>query len=134
MKISSKGRYSVRVMAELAKHEGQYCSVTILSEKQGITTKYLEKILSILCKSKMIESSRGSNGGYRLCKDAGSYTIAEILQACDDLPKLAPCQEGKNICPRIQECDSVALWDKLNFMITNYLSSITLKDVLNKKI
>ena len=68
MKISSKGRYAVRIMAELAKHDGQFVSVSELSEKQGITVKYLEKIISLLSKSKLIQSSRGQKGGYKSCK------------------------------------------------------------------
>lgn len=133
MKISSKGRYAVRVMAELGKHANEYTSVTTLSEKQGITVKYLEKILSLLTKAKLIESSRGAQGGYRLIKDAQDYSIAEILKSTGDLPELAPCLSENASCPRASCCDSLGCWEKLSALIVNYLASITLSDLLNKK-
>lgn len=132
MKISSKGRYAVRVMAELAKHQGEFVSVAELSEKQNISTKYLEKIISMLNKAKLIESARGSTGGYKLKKLPSQYTVAGILKATNDLPCLAPClSKGKN-CPMQNKCDSIGCWEKLNLMIVDYLSGITLDDLLNK--
>lgn len=133
MKISSKGRYAVRIMAELAKHDGQFVSVSELSEKQGITVKYLEKIISLLSKSKLIQSSRGQKGGYKLAGDAKDYTVAQILQATGDLSCLAPCLAKNPNCPRIKNCDSINCWEKLSFLINDYLSSVTLDDLLKKK-
>lgn len=132
MKISSKGRYAVRVMAELGKHQNQFVSVAVLSEKQNISPKYLEKIISMLVKAKLIESSRGVDGGYKLVKQPNDYTIAEILKATNDLPCIAPCLENNKNCPMSNKCDSIGCWEKLNAMIVDYLNKITLENLLNK--
>ena len=133
MKLSSKGRYAVRIMSELGRCQGEYVSVAQLSEKQGITVKYLEKIISMLNRAGLIESSRGSMGGYKLVKSPKEYSIAEILRVTDDLPKLAPCIANGEHCPRVNECDSIGCWEKLSALITNYLSTVTLEDVITKK-
>lgn len=132
MKISSKGRYAVRVMAELARHENETLSVTYLSANQGITIKYLEKILALLTKAKLVESSRGAQGGYKLTKSPEKYSVADILKVTDDLPELAPCLCNDSRCPRADNCDSLGCWDKLSMLITDYLKSVSLKDLLNK--
>ncbi len=132
MKISSKGRYAVRVMAELARHENETLSVTYLSANQGITIKYLEKILALLTKAKLVESSRGAQGGYKLTKSPEKYSVADILKVTDDLPELAPCLCSDSHCPRADNCDSLGCWDKLSMLITDYLNSVSLKDLLNK--
>ena len=85
MKISSKGRYAVRIMSELAKHS-DYVSVNEMSEKQGITVKYLEQIFHLLSKANLVSSARGASGGYKLGVDPEKCTIAQILKATGDLP------------------------------------------------
>ena len=132
MKISSKGRYAVRVMAELAKHQEEFISVAELSEKQNISIKYLEKIISMLNKAKLIESARGVTGGYKLNRPAKDYTVAQILKATNDLPCLAPCLANGKDCPMQNRCNSIGCWEKLNMMIVDYLTNITLEDLLNK--
>lgn len=134
MKISTKGRYAVRIMAELARHPHDNISVAELSEKQEISAKYIEKIISLLSKANLIISTRGAQGGYQLTKSPKKYTIAEILRTTDDLPKLVPCLNSESPCPRREFCDSVSCWDKLTKLITDYLSSITLADLINQKI
>lgn len=134
MKISSKGRYAVRVMAEIAKHPNQYVSVAELSEKQNITTKYLEKIIAMLVKVKLVESVRGSKGGYQLKISPEKITVAQILNATNDLPCLAPCLKKGSVCQMQNKCDSVCCWEKLNAMIVNYLDGITLKNLIDKKL
>lgn len=129
MKISSKGRYAVRIMAELAKHGGGFVSVSELSKEQGITVKYTEKIISMLLRAKLIESVRGAQGGYRLLRAPEEYNIREILSVTDDLPKLAPCLENK--CGRMNVCPSLGCWEKLGALITDYLQGIKLSDLVN---
>lgn len=133
MKISSKGRYAVRVMAELAKNQDKLVSAIKLSENQGISIKYLEQILSILSKAKLIESVRGSLGGYRLTKKINDYSIADILIVTNDLPQIAPCLAKGKQCPRIDNCDSIGCWENLSALIVNYLKSISLSDITKKK-
>lgn len=131
MKISSKGRYAVRIMAELAKNN-DFVSVNEMSEKQGITTKYLEQIFHLLTRAKLVVSTRGAMGGYKIAVDPSTCTIADILKATNDLPKLAPCLATGNTCPRINKCDSIDYWDKLSKIIIDYLSSVTISDILSK--
>lgn len=132
MKISSKGRYAVRVLAELGK-QNKRLSVADLAKLQGITVKYLEQIISLLLKHNLIASSRGQAGGYMLIKDPKDYTIAEILQATDDLPKLAPCLTKNKECERYSVCKTIGYWEKLSKVIVDYLSSTTLEDIINNK-
>lgn len=132
MKISSKGRYAVRIMAELARNKNEFMSVNEMSEKQGITAKYLEQIFSLLSKSKLVLSARGSAGGYKLGVDPEKCTIAEILKATGDLPELAPCLVAGSGCPRINNCDSIDYWDKLSKLIVDYLNGITIEDIVKK--
>lgn len=132
MKITSKGRYAVRIMAELAKNQNGYLPVIEIAEKQNITPKYLEKIIAMLVKAKLISSYRGSMGGYKLIKEPKDYTIAEILKVTGDLPTLAPCLIDENSCPNYDHCDSLGCWEKLNKLIYDYLKKITLEDLLNK--
>lgn len=134
MKISSKGRYAVRVMAELARNKNDFVSVAYLSEKQEISVKYLEKILSLLVKANLIESLRGVQGGYKLNREPKDYSVTEILKVTDDLPKLVPCINSKSPCPMASKCDSISCWEHLSMLITNYLSQVTLEDLLNKKV
>ena len=130
MKISSKGRYAVRIMAELAKR-GEFVSVSELSKSQGITVKYTEKIISMLLKASLIVSVRGAQGGYRLLRAPEEYSIREILSVTDDLPKLAPCLESEKKCERMGACPSIGCWEKLGGLITDYLQSVKLSDLVN---
>ena len=130
MKLSSKGRYAVRIMAELAKSDA-FISVSELSKKQGISVKYTEKIINILLKGNLIMSVRGASGGYRLLRKPEEYSIREILSVTDDLPKLAPCLEHGATCERMKVCAGITCWEKLDSLITNYLEEVKLSDILS---
>ena len=132
MKISSKGRYAVRIMAELARNKNEFVSVNEMSEKQGITSKYLEQIFALLSKSNLVTSARGSAGGYKLAVEPEKCSIAEILKATGDLPELAPCLVKGGECPRVKSCDSIDYWDKLSKLIVDYLSDISIEDIVKK--
>lgn len=129
MKISSRGRYAVRVMVELKNSNSKVMTVPELSKNQSITIKYLEKVVGLLTKAGLVESTRGVMGGYKLKKDPDDYTIAEILRATDDLPELAPCMERNVVCNKMQTCRSRGCWEKLNELIVNYLNSVKLSDL-----
>lgn len=130
MKISSKGRYAVRIMAELAKHDGEFVSVAELGKMQGIGVKYIEKIAALLLKANLILSVRGTRGGYRLAKSSAECSVREILNATGDLHRLAPCL-AKGGCDRRNVCPSVGCWEKLGGLITEYLQEIKLADLIN---
>lgn len=130
MKISSKGRYAVRIMTEIAKSKEKCVSVSEIANNQNISIKYTEQIISKLVKSKLVESFRGTTGGYKLIKSPKDINIAQILSTTGDAPNLAPCINSN--CNRKSECETIGCWETLNTLIYNYLSSITLQDILDK--
>ena len=113
--FSTKGRYALRTMADLGSHEG-WVSLGDVAERQGISRKYLEQIISVLSKAKFVESQRGKNGGYKLARPASEYTLGEILRAVEG--NLAPvscldCTSGE-LCPKIETCNTVDIWRDLS--------------------
>lgn len=133
MKISSKGRYAVRVLVDIATSDKQYVSLSEIADRQGISVKYLERIMSMLTKSKLLDSQMGSLGGYKLSKDAGNIKISDILSVTGDLPELAPCQKASTPCPNKTECTTIGCWENLTKIIHDYLSNVSLLDIINKK-
>lgn len=132
MKISSKGRYAVRVLTYIAQNEKEYVSLSDISEKENITVKYLEQVISILLKADLVSSLRGSFGGYKLSKAPNEISIAEILEVTGDMPKLAPCQKSDIECPNTKSCPSIGCWDKLSKVIYDYLKNVTLQNLMDK--
>ena len=130
MKISSKGRYAVRVLVDIAIHKNDYVSISEISNRQNISVKYLERIMSILVKGKLVTSLMGQKGGYKLAKPANKCTIAEILELTGDSPDLAPCQ--KTGCPNANKCPTIGYWETLQKLIFDNLCTITLQDLINK--
>lgn len=130
MKISAQGRYSVRVLVDLANHKENYVSISELSVRQNVSVKFLEKIMRALVKGKLIESLMGANGGYKLIKPAKKCTIAEILAITGDLPDLAPCQTDK--CQNAKNCSTMGYWGTLQKLIFDNLNKITLQDLIDK--
>lgn len=131
MELTTKGRYAVRIMIEIAKHGGNVVSVQEIAENQDISVKYLEKIINILTKKSLLESQRGKDGGYHLTKDPKDYTIQEILKATGDQAEIVACLHGKD-CPRSCNCDTQELWGNLDSLINQYLESVTLENLLDK--
>lgn len=132
MKISSKGRYAVRIMSEIAKNPDTCVSVSEIAEKQNISVKYTEQIINKLVKNNLLLSFRGVQGGYKLTKKPSEYKISEILSVTGDTPQIAPCLLSDKHCPRIDSCDSIGCWETLNKIIFDYLSHISLQDLLDK--
>ena len=130
MEISTRGRYAVRVLCDIAKQSDSYVSIADLAKSQEISVKYLEHIISKLVKAKILVSMRGANGGYRLQKSPKEYTVLEILQATDDKIQLATCSTQN--CPRQEKCLSKPLWDALSEVIIDFLAKTTLQDVIDK--
>ena len=133
MKISTKGTYSIRIMVEVAKtEENRLATVSYLSQKTNITEKYLEKIISKLLKANLLLSFRGSSGGYKLFKPCNEITVGEILNATEGNMKSVSCiEEGKN-CDLSSKCLTVNVWAGLTKVVNDYLSKITLEDVIKK--
>ena len=116
MKISTKGRYAVRVMLDLAVHNtGEYIKVKQIAERQEISEKYLEQIISVLNKAGFVKSTRGAQGGYRIAGNPENYTVGMVLRLTEG--KLCPvsCLEDEvNQCERCDTCETLAVWKKLH--------------------
>lgn len=136
MMISTKGRYALRVMIDLAQNgEDEYISLKDVAKRQNISMKYLEIIVSTLNKGDMLKSLRGKNGGYKLAKEPREYTIGEILKLTEGTLAPVMClEEGSEICQRSDDCITLPLWKKLDNVINDYLNSVTLEDVIHSRI
>ena len=135
MKISTKGRYALRMMIDLAEHQGSgYVALKDIAQRQNISKKYLEQIVPAFNKSNILRTSRGFQGGYRLSKTPDKYTVGEILRMTEgDLSPVA-CLEHKPIeCSRSAICPTLPIWRGLEQVINEYLDSITLQDILDQQ-
>lgn len=136
MMISTKGRYALRVMIDLAQNgDENFVSLKDVAERQNISMKYLEMIVSMLNKGNMVRSQRGKTGGYKLAKTPSEYTVGEILKLTEGTLAPVMClEEGAEACERAKDCVTLPLWKELNRIIDKYLDSVTLDDVINKRI
>lgn len=134
--VSTKGRYALRVMLELAEKEpGEYISLKYISEKQNISLKYLEIIMALLHKNNLVDSKRGKAGGYCLNRPVKDYTVNEILQNTEDGITPVECScitKGEADCGREQSCMTKNLWKGLDYVVSNYFEQITLEDIINE--
>lgn len=131
MKISTKGRYALRVMIDLAiNSNGNYISITDIAKRQDITCKYLEQIVSLLNKAGFLESARGNMGGYRLAKTPKEYIIGDILRATEGNLTPIYCLTEKGQCARREQCKTYPFWNGLDYVITEYVDSKTLEDLI----
>ncbi len=135
MKISTKGRYALRVLVDLAEHGGEgYVSLSAISVRQGISKKYLEQIIPLLSSSGMLVANRGAHGGYKLSRPASRCTVSEILRLTEGSIAPVSCLEGEyNDCDRCAECDVLYVWQGFYDMIENYFGKITVQDIIDKK-
>lgn len=134
MKISTKGRYALRMLLDLAMHESdEFVALKDIAERQNISKKYLEQIVPLLNKSNLLKTNRGYQGGYMLSKAPDQYTVGEILRISEgNLCPVACLQYEPNDCPRANECMTLYVWKGLYKAITDYLDSITLQDIIDK--
>ena len=133
MLISTRGRYALRIMLELAQYDqSPYMPLPLIAEKQGISEKYLESIVSLLVKGGLVEGVRGKGGGYRLRRPLQDYSAGEILRLTEGSLAPVSCLEGEeNACPRAGQCHTLPMWTKLEGLINNYRDSVTLADLLD---
>ena len=132
MMISTKGRYALRVMIDLAENDaGSYIPLKEVAARQEISEKYLEIILKVLVQNQLLTGLRGKGGGYRLTKAPAEYTIGSILRLTeDDLAPVSCMELGDEKCPRAGECRTLPLWKKLDELMNGFLDSITLADLM----
>ena len=133
MLISTKGRYALRVMIDLAEHRsGEFVSLKEIAQRQEISEKYLESIIRTLVKAKVVESLRGKGGGYRLTKNPEQYTVGSILRLTEESLAPVACLEHEPIdCPRAEECITLDFWRGLYDTINKYVDSVTLEELVN---
>ena len=130
MKITTKGRYALRVMVDLAiNSNGEYISLKDIAKRQEISNKYLEQIIAMLNKAGYLKTARGNNGGYQLAKKASEYKIGDILRATEG--KLAPtyCLTEEGECKKKENCKTFSFWKGLDEAISQYVDSKTLEDL-----
>lgn len=130
MKISTKGRYALRVMIDLAVNDkGDYVSLKDISNRQEVSLKYLEQIMALLNKAGYVKSTRGNNGGYRLAKSPEEYKVGDILRKTEgDLAPIA-CVNGEE-CGKRENCKTFKFWQGLDNVINEYVDSKTLADLI----
>lgn len=132
MKVSTKGRYALRLMTDLAVNDKEgYVSLKDAAERQGISLKYLEQIAGILSRAGMLRSGRGAQGGYRLARDPKEYTVGVILRLTEgNLAPVACLAEEENRCERSGECAILEFWTGLYDTVNQYIDGYTLEDLL----
>lgn len=134
MKISTKGRYAVRLMIDLGLHaSGEYISLKDISSRQDISVKYLEQIVRLLHGSHFLKSTRGPQGGYKLTRAPKDYTIGDILRITEgSLAPVSCLEEASNECPSFSKCPTIDFWTGLYECINQYVDSVTLEDLVEQ--
>lgn len=133
MKLTSKGRYAVTAMIDIALNQGKGpITLSLISERQGISLSYLEQLFAKLKKAELVSSARGPGGGYRLSRPADEVSISQIIHAVDEIIDARKCG-GCADCHNGEECLSHELWTELSELIDSYLKSITLQTLINSK-
>jgi Rrf2 family protein len=135
MMISTRGRYALRAMIDLAEHDnGKYIPLKDIAERQEISEKYLESILRSLTKAGFLDGLRGKGGGFKLTKPPESYTLGSIIKVTDGTLAPVACLECKpNKCPRAAKCRTLPMWKKLYALVDDFFDGITVADLCNKK-
>ena len=133
MKISTKGRYSLRMLIDLALNQSNgYIALKDIANRQEISKKYLEQIVPLLSKSGLLKANRGYQGGYMLSKPASQYTVGEILRVTEGSIAPVSCLDGDvNDCIRFSDCITLPVWQGLYKVINEYLDGITLQDIID---
>ena len=134
MKVSTKGRYALRMLLDLAEHKDDgFISLKEIADRQKISKQYLEQIVSLLNTSNILRANRGKQGGYMLAREPSGYTVGQILRITEgSLAPVACLEDEVNQCDRMEFCKTLPLWEGLNKVITDYLDGITLQDILER--
>ena len=133
MKISTRGRYAIRVLLDLSEHDtGEYIPLNDVAKRQGISEKYLEAIVAMLVKNEMLVALRGKGGGYRLTKKPAEYSVASVLRVTEGAFAPVACLESKpNRCERVEQCKTLKMWEGLQKLIDDYFEGISIQDLLD---
>ena len=134
MMISTRGRYALRILVDLAENQNEgYITLKEAADRQEISEKYLESIVKDLVKGQFIEGVRGKGGGYRLSRPAEEISVLDVLQSADGtIAPVACLEEGAETCPMRSECPTIAMWQDFGNVEKEYFSKITIQDLLDK--
>lgn len=132
--ISTKGRYALRVMIDLAEHDpNEFIPLKEIAARQEISEKYLEIILKILVKEKLLKGMRGKGGGYMLTRKPHEYTVGEILELTEgSLASVACTKADSDACPRASKCITLPMWQRFDKMVHDYFYGITIEDLIKE--
>lgn len=132
--VSTRGRYALRVMIDLAENgRNGYIPMREVAARQEISLKYLERILPLLVSENMIEGVHGKGGGYRLARDPSAYTVGEILRVTEgDIAPVSCLECNAKGCARTAECRTLPMWSELNGRISDYVDHVTIADLMRK--
>lgn len=132
MLISTKGRYALRVMADLARNGGEgYVVLMDIAQRQSISEKYLEGIVAALSRSGFLQTQRGRGGGYRLARRPEEYSVGDVLRSAEgSLAPVSCIKTGDAECPNADNCLTLPLWKELDRVMNEYLDSVTLADLI----
>lgn len=135
MKISTKGRYALRLMLDLAyNHTGSFIPIKNISQRQDISDKYLEQIITQLSRAGLVKSARGAQGGYMLAKEPQEYTVGEILRLLEgNLAPVACVDDTKETCTRADECVTMEVWREIKDAVNKVVDNITLADLVEQQ-
>ncbi len=133
MLVSTRGRYALRVMIDLAEHQADgYIPLKEIAARQGISEKYLESILKALVQERLLIGVRGKGGGYRLSASPESYTVGSILRLTEgDLAPVACLQCDAEACPRTEDCRTLPMWRRFDRMVNDFFNGITLYELMH---
>ena len=132
MIVSTKGRYALRVMIDLAEHQAEgYIPLREVSERQAISEKYLESIVKTLVQNKLLQGLRGKGGGYKLTRKPEQYTVYDILSLTEGTLAPVSClEENAPICPTAGQCRTLPMWQELNTLVGDFFKGYTLADLM----
>ena len=131
MKLSTKGRYGVRAMVDLASnYGGAPVSIKTISKRENLSEYYLEQLFSPLRRANIIRSIRGAQGGYVLCKSPAEITVGDIMTILEGPIEIADCIDGVE-CDSVDSCATKAVWEKIKKSIDDVMNSITLQDIID---
>ena len=130
--ISTRGRYALRVMIDLAEHGGgDFVPMKEVAARQEISLKYIERIMPLLTKENLVEGQHGKGGGYRLCRPPEDYSVSEILRITEgELAPVACLERGAKPCPRAAECRTLPMWKKYYAMTNEFFDGISIADLM----
>lgn len=134
MKISTRGRYALRVMIDLAEHSDDgYTAMKAVAERQGVSLKYMEKILPLLVGAGLVEGVTGKRGGYRLTREPQAYKVGDVLRLTEGSLSPVACVDcDAKHCDKAAECRTRPMWSELSKRINDYLDGVTLEDLMRK--